>query len=81
MKLEKQKKLEAQGWRIGTVQEFLGLTDEEVAFIELKLALNEHAQSRVCANEPSINPKAFRRKSDFPANPTSLQNSITPTLA
>ena len=42
MKLAKRKKLEAQGWRIGTVQEFLGLTDDEAAFIELKLALSDH---------------------------------------
>jgi antitoxin YefM len=41
MNLEKQKKLEANGWHIGTVQEFLGLTDEEAAFIERKLALDE----------------------------------------
>lgn len=42
MQAEKRKKLEAQGWRFGTVQEFLGLTDEETAFIELKLALSDH---------------------------------------
>lgn len=42
MKLEKRKKLEVNGWRFGTVQEFLGLTDEEAAFIELKLALSDH---------------------------------------
>ena len=39
MKLEKKKRLEAAGWRVGTVSEFLGLTDEEAAFIELKLDL------------------------------------------
>ncbi len=42
MKILKRKKLEAQGWRVGSVQEFLGLTDEETAFIELKLALSDH---------------------------------------
>src|SRR5882672_1051621 len=39
MKLEKKKRLEAAGWRVGTVSEFLGLTDEEAALIELKLDL------------------------------------------
>ncbi|MGH7960551.1 MAG: XRE family transcriptional regulator [Candidatus Binatia bacterium] len=39
MKLEKKKRLEAAGWRVGTVSEFLGLTDEEEALIELKLDL------------------------------------------
>ena len=39
MKLEKRKRLEAAGWRVGTAREFLGLTDEEAALIELKLDL------------------------------------------
>lgn len=39
MKPEKRKRLEAAGWRVGTVSEFLGLTDEETALIELKLDL------------------------------------------
>jgi ribosome-binding protein aMBF1 (putative translation factor) len=39
MKLEKKKRLEAAGWHVGTVSEFLGLTDEEEALIELKLDL------------------------------------------
>ncbi len=38
-KSKKKKELERNGWKIGTVQELLGLTDEEVAYIELKLAL------------------------------------------
>jgi ribosome-binding protein aMBF1 (putative translation factor) len=39
MKSEKRKRLEAAGWRVGTASEFLGLTDEEAALIELKLDL------------------------------------------
>ncbi len=39
MKQEKKKRLEAAGWRVGTVSEFLGLTDEEATLIELKLDL------------------------------------------
>ncbi|MGE0827583.1 MAG: helix-turn-helix domain-containing protein [Candidatus Binatia bacterium] len=39
MKLEKKRRLEAAGWRVDTVREFLGLTDEEEALIELKLDL------------------------------------------
>ncbi|UPT75896.1 MAG: helix-turn-helix transcriptional regulator [Elusimicrobiota bacterium] len=35
----KRKRLEAKGWRLGTVQEFLGLSDQEAAFIEVKLKL------------------------------------------
>jgi len=39
MKPEKKKRLEAAGWRVGTVSEFLGLSDEEAELIELKLDL------------------------------------------
>ena len=35
----KRKRLEAAGWRFGTVQEFLGLSDAETEYIELKLKL------------------------------------------
>ena len=36
----KRKRLEAKGWKVGTVEEFLGLTAEEAAYIEIKLALS-----------------------------------------
>jgi len=36
---EKKKRLEARGWRVGTAREFLGLSAEEEALIELKLQL------------------------------------------
>jgi len=39
MKPEKRKRLEAAGWRVGTAREFLALTEEEAALIELKLDL------------------------------------------
>ena len=39
MRDEKRKRLEAKGWRIGNAREVLGLTDEEEAYIELKLRL------------------------------------------
>lgn len=35
----KQKRLESAGWRIGDAADFLELTTEEAAFVELKLAL------------------------------------------
>ncbi|HSG38308.1 MAG TPA: helix-turn-helix transcriptional regulator [Thermoanaerobaculia bacterium] len=33
--------LEATGWKVGTVEEFLGLTPEESAYIELRLKLSD----------------------------------------
>ena len=39
MKAAKRKNLEANGWKVGSAAEFLNLSDEEVAYIELKLEL------------------------------------------
>lgn len=36
----KRERLEAKGWKVGTVSEFLELTPEESALIEIKLALS-----------------------------------------
>src|SRR5438094_449417 len=39
MNVSKRKKLQKAGFKIGTVQDFLGLTDEEMAVIDLKVRL------------------------------------------
>jgi hypothetical protein len=60
MEKAKRKRLEAKGWRVGTAAEFLGLTPEESAYVELKVALAKHmgsSQSRVPkleAADPSV---------------------------
>lgn len=46
MKKAKRAQLEAAGWKFGTVRELLGLSDEEMAFIELKLALARSLRNR-----------------------------------
>jgi len=40
----KRKRLEAKGWKVGNVQEFLNLSREEAAYIELKLSLSKNLQ-------------------------------------
>jgi DNA-binding transcriptional regulator YiaG len=45
MKQTKRKRLEQKGWRVGDAREFLDLTDEESAYIELKLALSERLKA------------------------------------
>ena len=35
----KKTRLEAAGWKVGTAAEFLGLSKQEAAFVEMKLAL------------------------------------------
>jgi ribosome-binding protein aMBF1 (putative translation factor) len=39
MKKSQQTRLKKAGWKVGTAEDFLGLTDEEAALIEMKLAL------------------------------------------
>jgi predicted XRE-type DNA-binding protein len=41
MDSKKRKRLEAKGWKVGTVSDFLGLSKEEEELIELKLQLAE----------------------------------------
>jgi DNA-binding XRE family transcriptional regulator len=45
MKTAKRKRLQAKGWKIGNTTEFLGLSSEEAAYIELKLALSKNLQA------------------------------------
>ena len=46
MKAAKRKKLEAKGWKVGSVENFLDLSPEEVAYIELKHALSNSLKER-----------------------------------
>jgi DNA-binding XRE family transcriptional regulator len=39
MRENKRKRLKARGWKVGSAKDFLGLSDQEAAFIELKLRL------------------------------------------
>ena len=46
MQESRRKKLEAKGWRIGTPKDFLGMTDEEEAYVNLRLKLAEGLKER-----------------------------------
>ena len=39
MRKQRQERLRARGWKVGTVKDFLGLSNEESAYIELKIKL------------------------------------------
>jgi DNA-binding XRE family transcriptional regulator len=41
MNNSKIKQLKAQGWQVGNASDFLGLSKEEMAFIDLKIALSK----------------------------------------
>ena len=42
----KRKRLEAKGWKVGSTKELLQLSDEEEAYIELRLKLAEGLKAR-----------------------------------
>ena len=46
MDKRKQTKLAKRGWKVGTVAEFLDLSDEESDYIEMKLALSEKLKEK-----------------------------------
>jgi DNA-binding XRE family transcriptional regulator len=41
VKKAKRARLEGKGWKIGSAEEFLGLSAEEAAYVEMKLVLGE----------------------------------------
>ena len=46
MRESKRKRLEAKGWQIGDAADFLSLSPEEVAYVELKLRLADRLKER-----------------------------------
>ncbi len=46
MRDDKRKRLEAKGWKIGDTRQFLGLSDQEHAYIELRLRLADGLRRR-----------------------------------
>lgn len=46
MKESKRKKLESAGWRVGSVDEFLGLSPVEAVLVDLRLALSQALRER-----------------------------------
>ena len=51
MKPSKKSKIEAAGWKVGTAADFLGLSADEAAFIELKIALSEQLRKKRSKNK------------------------------
>jgi len=46
MRTDKRKRLEKKGWAVGSAKDFLGLSDQESTFVELKLALSRRFKQR-----------------------------------
>ena len=51
MRDAKRKRLEKRGWKLGDARDFLDLTPEEAAYVELKLRLSESLRTRRLARE------------------------------
>jgi len=46
MRDEKRRRLEARGWKVGSATEFLGLSSQEEAYVEMRLALADGLKRR-----------------------------------
>jgi len=46
MRRRKQERLEKRGWRFGGAREFLGLSNQEAAYVELRLRLADSLKTR-----------------------------------
>ncbi len=46
MEQSKQERLEAAGWKVGSVEEFLGLSKQEIEYIEMKLVLSHQVREQ-----------------------------------
>jgi ribosome-binding protein aMBF1 (putative translation factor) len=63
MKSRKRKKLEKTGWKVGSAEEFLELSEEETTFVELKLTLSENLRKGRIKNRLSQSELAKRLSS------------------
>ena len=50
MDAKKRKRLERAGWRVGSAAAFLGLSEEETALVEMRLALSQSLKERRLAS-------------------------------
>ncbi len=46
MRRSKRQKLERKGWRLGSAQEFLDLSEQEAAYVELRVRLADSLKAR-----------------------------------
>lgn len=51
MRADKRERLEAAGWRVGSAEEFLGLSPQEADYVQVKLALSLALRERRLQSE------------------------------
>jgi plasmid maintenance system antidote protein VapI len=82
MKITKRKRFEEKGWKVGSTAEFLNLPPEEVAYIDLKLALSKALQDlRKSKNVTQVElAKRIRSSQSRVAKMEAADNSVTVDL-
>lgn len=82
MKIAKRKRLEEKGWKVGSTAEFLNLSPEEVAYVDLKLALSKALQDlRKSKNVTQVElAKRIRSSQSRVAKMEAADNSVTVDL-
>ena len=60
MRRSKRQKLERKGWRLGSAQEFLGLSEQEAAYVELRVRLADSLKAR--RQRQNLTQAAFARR-------------------
>jgi hypothetical protein len=72
MEREKQRRLEAKGWKVGDAADFLDLTHEESMIVEMRLALSRSLKERrktlmtQAELATKISPNPFLKKTNIP---------------
>ena len=79
MNEEKQKQLAEKGWIATTVEDFLDLTPEESAYIELKLLLSQNLRAR--RESLNLSQDALARKIESSQSRVSKMEAGDPTVS
>jgi DNA-binding transcriptional regulator YiaG len=79
MNKSKQKRLEAAGWKVGSTKEFLDLSDQEVAYIELKLQLAKDLQKK--RREKNLTQIEFARRIQSSQSRVAKMEAGDPTVS
>ncbi len=73
MNPDKHEKLSKQGWKVGTVAEFLQLTPAEATYLELKLVLHQQLKQR-CQQRHLTPHQVAKLLNESPSDLTNLES-------
>ena len=79
MKSSKRKKLEKAGWKVGSTKTFLGLSEEEAAFVELKLTLSENLKK--CRTKRGLSQSELARRLSSSQSRVAKMEASDPTVS